>query len=132
MESLERIIAEHPFFAGLDARYTDLLTGCASNVRFAPGSYIFREGEEANRFYLIRAGKVALEIFSLRPDRLQSKPSKKETFWAGLGSYLLTSGVFTRTLFRTLGRLLWMASVSVRSAKITTTLGTNSSSEFLS
>lgn len=64
METLEHIIAEHPFFAGLESYYTGLLTGCASNVRFAPGSYIFREGEEANIFYLIRAGKVALEIFS--------------------------------------------------------------------
>jgi len=62
METLERIIAEHPFFAGLESYYTGLLTGCASNVRFATGSYIFKEGEEANTFYLIRAGKVALEI----------------------------------------------------------------------
>ncbi len=64
METLERIIAEHPFFAGLAAHYTDLLTGCASNVRFDAGTYIFKEGEEANEFYLIRGGKVALEVFA--------------------------------------------------------------------
>jgi CRP-like cAMP-binding protein len=33
-------------------------------VRFEKGAYIFKEGEEANEFYLIRAGKVALEIFA--------------------------------------------------------------------
>ena len=64
METLERIIAEHPFFEGLESYYTELLTGCASNVKFAPGTYLFREGEEANQFYLIRAGKVALEMFT--------------------------------------------------------------------
>jgi CRP/FNR family transcriptional regulator, cyclic AMP receptor protein len=64
METLERIIAEHPFFAGLAAHYTDLLTGCASNVRFDAGTYIFKEGEEANEFYLIRGGKVAIEVFA--------------------------------------------------------------------
>jgi CRP/FNR family transcriptional regulator, cyclic AMP receptor protein len=63
MESLERIIREHPFFSGLAAPYADLITSCASNVRFDPGTYIFREGGEANEFYLIRSGNVALEIF---------------------------------------------------------------------
>src|SRR5208282_2942915 len=62
MENLERIIAEHPFFAGLDHRFMTLLVGCASNVRFEAGTYIFRGGGEANEFYLIRAGKVALEM----------------------------------------------------------------------
>jgi CRP/FNR family transcriptional regulator, cyclic AMP receptor protein len=64
MESLERIIAAHRFFAGLESYYVGLLVGCASNVRFEPGTYIFKEGGEANEFYLIRAGKVALEVFA--------------------------------------------------------------------
>ena len=64
METLERIIAEHPFFAGLESHFPNLLTGCASNVRFDAGTYIFKEGEQANEFYLIRSGKVALEIFA--------------------------------------------------------------------
>jgi CRP-like cAMP-binding protein len=62
METLERIVAEHPFFTGLNGDFTKLLVGCAANVRFEPGSYIFREGGEANHFYLIRSGKVALEM----------------------------------------------------------------------
>jgi len=62
MRTLEPILAEHPFFAGLDKRHLEVLTGCASNVVFQEGHIIFREGEEANTFYLIREGKVALEI----------------------------------------------------------------------
>ena len=64
METLERILIEHPFFKGLETQYLQLIIGCASNVRFNAGQFIFREGEEANQFYLIRYGKVALEIFS--------------------------------------------------------------------
>jgi len=64
METLERTIAEHPFFSGLESSYTGLLVGCAANARFVGGTYIFKEGEEANQFYLIRSGKVALEIFA--------------------------------------------------------------------
>jgi len=61
MQTLEAILAEHPFFAGLEPRYMQLMTGCASNVRFDAGTYIFREGEAASHFYIIRQGKVALE-----------------------------------------------------------------------
>lgn len=62
METLERIIAEHPFFAGLDHDFIALMVGCASNVHFKGGTYILKEGDPANTFYLIRAGKVAVEV----------------------------------------------------------------------
>jgi CRP/FNR family transcriptional regulator, cyclic AMP receptor protein len=54
METLEGLIARHGFIGGLEARHLNLLVGCASNVRFEPGQFVFREGEEANQFYLIR------------------------------------------------------------------------------
>jgi CRP/FNR family transcriptional regulator, cyclic AMP receptor protein len=78
METLEHIIADHPFFKGLESYYTTLLTGCAANARFRGGTYIFKEGEEANQFYLIRSGKVALELFA--PQR---KPIVIETLAEG-------------------------------------------------
>lgn len=62
MEDLQRIVAEHLFFKGLQQEYLDLVAGCASNVRFDAGQKIFAEGTEANQFYLIRAGKVAIEL----------------------------------------------------------------------
>jgi len=64
MQTLEPILAEHPFLKGLDPEYLKLLVGCASNVRFNAGQFIFREGEEANQFYMIRQGKVALETLA--------------------------------------------------------------------
>lgn len=62
MENLKPILAEHPFLKDLDSRHLELIVGCASNVRFDPGHFIFRDGEEANQFYILRHGKVALEI----------------------------------------------------------------------
>ena len=64
METLARLLAEHPFLQGLQPEHIELLTGCASNVRFDSGQFIFREGDEANHFYIIRHGKVALEIYA--------------------------------------------------------------------
>jgi CRP/FNR family transcriptional regulator, cyclic AMP receptor protein len=78
METLERIIAGHPFFAKLDPQYTTVLVGCASNVRFDPGVYLFKEGEEANEFFLIRHGRITLEIFA--PQR---QPTVIETLGDG-------------------------------------------------
>jgi CRP-like cAMP-binding protein len=62
METLEPILARHPFFDGLEAGHLRLLTGCATNVRFPAGAFLFRAGEEANVFFLVRAGLVAIEI----------------------------------------------------------------------
>ncbi len=62
MEDLKGILEEHPFFKGLQKEYLDLVVGCASNVKYDAGSKIISEGGEANQFYLIRAGKVAIEL----------------------------------------------------------------------
>ncbi len=62
MENLKPILAAHPFLKDLDSHHLELIVGCASNVRFDPGQFIFRDGEEANQFYVLRHGKVALEI----------------------------------------------------------------------
>ena len=64
MEDLEPILAAHPFFKGLDPTFLRAATGCASNVRFEEGSFIAHEGEDAEHFYLIRHGKVSLEIYA--------------------------------------------------------------------
>jgi len=61
MENLGRVISEHPFCKGLEPHHVDLLTNCSSNVRLLPGYHLFREGAEANQFYLIREGKILLE-----------------------------------------------------------------------
>ncbi|WP_287988534.1 cyclic nucleotide-binding domain-containing protein [Acidiphilium sp.] len=62
METLERLLLGHEFLAGIDPALGRRLVGCARNLRFAPGEYLFREGGPANEFYLIREGRVALEL----------------------------------------------------------------------
>ncbi len=64
MENLERILAEHPFFEGIDPGYVQLVAGCAANVRFDAGQRIFCTGDEAEQFFLIRHGRVNVEVRS--------------------------------------------------------------------
>jgi CRP-like cAMP-binding protein len=61
-QNLEPLLRGHSFFAGLEPGYVSLLGGCAANVVFPSGSFIFREGTPADTFFLIREGKLALEI----------------------------------------------------------------------
>lgn len=62
IKALEDLLAETPFFKDLDPAYRSMLAGCGMNVVFRAGDFLFRENDPADRFFLIRAGKVALEI----------------------------------------------------------------------
>ena len=59
MHTLTEIIAEQPFFAGLDLRWIQPLTDHATNVLYERDTYIFKEGEQAERLYILREGKIA-------------------------------------------------------------------------
>jgi CRP-like cAMP-binding protein len=58
------LIREHLFMVGIDEGYVETVAGCARNVVYSPGTYIFREGSLANAFFLIRQGRVALELYA--------------------------------------------------------------------
>ncbi len=61
-QMIERLLSHHDFFAGMDAEYLALIAGCGRNAVFRDGQFLFREGEPAQTFYLVREGAVALEI----------------------------------------------------------------------
>ncbi|MFZ3376689.1 MAG: Crp/Fnr family transcriptional regulator [Chthoniobacterales bacterium] len=60
-ESMATRVALHPFLAGMNRTQLALLTDCAMAAHFKPGQVILREGDFANRFYLIESGSVVLE-----------------------------------------------------------------------
>jgi len=62
MASLEEILQEQPFFAGAPAEQVRLVAGCSRNMMFQAGDYLFHDGGAADQFFLIRHGKVALEV----------------------------------------------------------------------
>jgi CRP-like cAMP-binding protein len=64
VSNLEPTLASQPFFAGLSEPHLAVLTGCTSNAVFDAGDLVFREGQLADRFYLLRHGRVGLEVFS--------------------------------------------------------------------
>jgi len=62
--SIENIIKTHPFLEGMSPHQHRILSDCAIQARFVKDEVIFREGDPANRFYLIQTGSVALESYT--------------------------------------------------------------------
>jgi CRP/FNR family cyclic AMP-dependent transcriptional regulator len=62
MSEITKALLEHPFFKDFHASHVELLSKCASNFKFTAGSYIFHDGEAADRLYLIRTGKIAVVL----------------------------------------------------------------------
>jgi len=63
METIEMLLHEIPLFAGLEPAQLELIAGCGSNVHFDDDQVLFREGDPADTFYVVRHGSVALETF---------------------------------------------------------------------
>ncbi len=60
-ETMATRVALHPFLAGMNRGQLVLLADCAVSVRFRTGEVILRDGDHADRVYLIETGKVILE-----------------------------------------------------------------------
>lgn len=61
MNPITTTISEHPFVRTLSREHLDILAQGATERVFKPDEMLFRQGEPANRFYLLIDGKVALE-----------------------------------------------------------------------
>lgn len=61
-QALEKIVTNHPFLQGMKSEHLKLLADSAMESSFAADELIFREGDPANRFYLLQEGRVALEM----------------------------------------------------------------------
>lgn len=62
MQRTEQVLAEYEFFAGLSPEQLQTVSEGAEAVRFEPGETIFRAGDNADLFYLVRHGSISIEI----------------------------------------------------------------------
>ena len=62
IEGLSSVLESHRFFQDFSPEVAATVAGCATNMRFEAGEYVFREGGRADKFYLLRDGQVALEL----------------------------------------------------------------------
>jgi CRP-like cAMP-binding protein len=66
MDTVSHFLNEHPFFQGFQPEHMRELVTCARDVRFEQGEFLFREGDEARNFYVIREGRIRIELHDAR------------------------------------------------------------------
>jgi len=65
MSSKEDFLSAHAFFKGLNADYITLLSEYATERQVKKGGVLFQPGKPANRFYLLRNGRVSVQVPAL-------------------------------------------------------------------
>jgi CRP/FNR family transcriptional regulator, cyclic AMP receptor protein len=63
MRTLDGLLVESPLFTNLDPEQLELIAGCGRNATFEEGERLFREGDAADVFFLVRRGIVALDTY---------------------------------------------------------------------
>jgi CRP/FNR family transcriptional regulator, cyclic AMP receptor protein len=86
METIEQILRDVPLFEGLSDDALKLIAGCGSNVHFREGGVLFREGDPADTFYVIRHGSIAVEMFvpARGPVTIETMQSGEVLGWSWL------------------------------------------------
>jgi CRP-like cAMP-binding protein len=61
-EDIAKLVASHPVLSDLPGDTAALVSGCARHVVVGSGLRLLREGEPASSLYLLRRGRVSLEL----------------------------------------------------------------------
>ena len=64
-ESFESVLAETSIFGDLSVEHIAAIAGCAENVTYPAKARIYREGDHADQFLIIREGHVAIDMESV-------------------------------------------------------------------
>jgi CRP/FNR family transcriptional regulator, cyclic AMP receptor protein len=76
--SLQSYIAHHPMFEGLSVPQVELMASHAFTITARPQERIFKHDTPADRFYIVRDGKVALQV-----PAIEGEPLTIQTVGAG-------------------------------------------------
>ncbi|ABM62272.1 Crp/Fnr family transcriptional regulator [Halorhodospira halophila] len=60
--SIANILSDQEFFSGLERAHVEFLAECAAARSLEQDEVLFRNGDAADAFYLIRSGGVVLEV----------------------------------------------------------------------
>ncbi|HLN15861.1 MAG TPA: cyclic nucleotide-binding domain-containing protein [Acidimicrobiales bacterium] len=60
--TLPELVARHPLLSGLPGDAVEHVAGCARNMSFPAGRLLQREGDPADTLYLLRRGRVRIEV----------------------------------------------------------------------
>lgn len=84
-KTFTEVLQDHPFVSGMRPAHVQKLASLALEVQFGRDELIFKEGDFSSLFYLLIAGKVALEVSAPgRIIRVQTLGEGDELGWSSL------------------------------------------------
>jgi CRP/FNR family transcriptional regulator, cyclic AMP receptor protein len=86
MPGIYEFVAKAPIFKGLDSAQLELIAACAGDERVPAGTLVGRQGEAADRFFIIGEGTIALQVESpgSGPVRLLTLDQPEVVGWSWL------------------------------------------------
>ncbi|MFW7379539.1 MAG: Crp/Fnr family transcriptional regulator [Oligoflexus sp.] len=63
MQDIADLLAKHRFFYDLSPEWLQILAHCGQNAFFKAGSFLAKESDPADVFYVMRSGIVAIETY---------------------------------------------------------------------
>jgi len=70
-QSTEDYLSTHTFFSGLDDSYREFLSNSATELQINKGGVLFKQGDRADKFYLLRKGQVSVQVPALMGPSLE-------------------------------------------------------------
>jgi len=64
MEPLQYTIARHEFFRDFKPQHLSIFQDCVSDGRYSRDQFLLRQGQGAERFFIVRKGEVRLELLT--------------------------------------------------------------------
>ena len=64
-QSIEDYLSSHAFFSGLDENFMQFASNSATELQLKKGDILFRQGEPADKFFLLRRGQVSVQVPAL-------------------------------------------------------------------
>jgi CRP-like cAMP-binding protein len=86
IRTIDELLVETRLFADLAPRHLETIAGCGVTAQFGEGEYVFREGGDADTFYVLRSGTIALEthVPGRGPARLMTLHDEDVLGWSWL------------------------------------------------
>lgn len=83
---LRSYLSKHPFFVGLSEQHLDLVASLSTAARYGTQQRVFKYDTDANHFYVLREGKVGVEIPAVagEPLRIQTVGNGGVLGWSWL------------------------------------------------
>ena len=61
-QSTAEYLSTHEFFSGFSDDVLKFLCGCSSTFAIKKGQILFRQGENADKFYIVRSGRISIQM----------------------------------------------------------------------